>query len=577
MVKMFAVFLISVISLQSLAKTSLNAIVDRTQIYESETLTLKVTGNVDMEFSFGGLMNFGRRQVDSPETGDLENYFEILDQQQSYNMQTINGSTTSQVTWTYSLAPKTTGKLTIPALTFKDAQSAEIQVNVLSGNDTSKAPDAFIEIEVDKKQAYVQEQIIYTLRLFTIGRLTSGSLSEPVTSNAIIEQLGEDKKFYRMAHHRRYEVIERKYLVFPQNSGQLTIEEQNFNGVLIDSNNRRRIRARDKSEAVTINVIPPPAEFTGDIWLPASSFHLSENWQGDPSKLFVGDSITRSIDMTALGLLGSALPPIVMSSQKGLKVYPDQAVVESVQHELGAQASRKQANALVAITASQISLPEINIPWWDTINNIERVETIPAQTFQISVNPDLLQEQKAIKELSSTQLSLNQNDKVIDLSEQEDGSTLGSSNNYQAWISIIVLLILGWITSTWFLLKKLQAHEKQGLNFSHAPKINQHQTHYKVLLNAIKSNDKEMPKHLIIWLKSLTSTANDKTTIQSLADIEKIDAALFSQARAFEEQAYSSAQIQNGYDAKKILDCVKRLEKPQNQVQSSNTLKPFYP
>jgi len=577
MVKIFALFLISLVSLQTFAKTSLTAIVDRTQIYETETLTLKVTGNVDMEFSFGGLMNFGRGQVDAPETADLEKQFDILDQQQSYNMRSINGTSTSQVTWTYSLAPKTTGKLIIPSLTFKDAQSAEININVLTGKDSSKAPDAFIEIEVDKKQAYVQEQIIYTLRLFTSGRLASGNLSEPVTSNAIIEQLGEDNKFYRMAHHRRYEVIERKYLVFPQKSGQLIIEEQNFNGVLIDSNNRRRIRARDKSESVTINVIPPPPEFTGDIWLPASSFRLTENWQGDMSSLFVGDSITRSIDMTALGLLGSALPPIEMKAQQGLKVYPDQAVVESVQHELGAQASRKQANALVAISATKINLPEISIPWWDTINNIERVETIPAQSFEIRVNPDLIQEQQATRNLETAQISSSQDDNVIDLSEEEETTALVNSNNNQAWVCLIVLLVLGWVTSVWFLLQRLQLHEKQNLNFTQTTKVNQHLTLFKTLQTAIKSNDKEMTKHLIIWLQSLNSQSPEHPTITCLADIENIDAELFFQASAYEKQLYSNSPEQSGYDAKKILDYVKRLEKPQKQGSNAETLKPFYP
>ena len=61
------------------------------------------------------------------------------------------------------------------------------------------------------------------------------------------------------------------------------------------------------------------------------------------------------------------------------------------------------------------------------------------------------------------------------------------------------------------------------------------------------------------------------------ADIENIDAELFFQASAYEKQLYSNSPEQSGYDAKKILDYVKRLEKPQKQGSNAETLKPFYP
>ena len=235
-------------SLFSMAETTLTASVDRNKIYESDTLNLIIMGDIDMDFSIGGIMNFGRSQIEAPNTDELSQDFEILDQKQSYNMQSINGDTKAQVTWSYSLAPKRAGNLKIPSVAYKDATSNELMINVLKGKapqDANTPPQVFIEATIDKSEAYVQEQVIYTLRLYSADRLASGELSVPESNDAIIEALGDTKKYFRMAYNRRYEVRERQYLVFPQKSGQLTIDAQSFNGLLIDTKNRRRVRVRE--------------------------------------------------------------------------------------------------------------------------------------------------------------------------------------------------------------------------------------------------------------------------------------------------------------------------------------------
>ncbi|WP_255375143.1 BatD family protein, partial [Oleiphilus sp. HI0061] len=162
----------------------------------------------------------------------------MLDRQQNYSMRSINGDTTTEVTWNYTLSPKQAGTLTIPQAILQGAKSEAIVIEVVEGKapiDADNPPPVFIEVETDKSDVYVQEQIQYTVRLFSLGRLSSGNLSEPATSNAIIEPFGEENKYYRMAYNQRYEVIERKYLIYPQKSGALYIDGLAFNGVLIDS------------------------------------------------------------------------------------------------------------------------------------------------------------------------------------------------------------------------------------------------------------------------------------------------------------------------------------------------------
>ena len=54
-----------------------------------------------------------------------------------------------------------------------------------------------------------------------------------------------------------------------------------------------------------------------------------------PENITVGDSLTRIISIQALGLLGSALPPLNIKDINGFKQYPDQPSTESTEHEAG--------------------------------------------------------------------------------------------------------------------------------------------------------------------------------------------------------------------------------------------------
>jgi len=562
----------------TMAETTLTASVDRNKIYESDTLNLIIMGEIEMDFSLGGIMNFGRNQLEAPNTDELTKDFEILDQKQSYNMQSINGDTTAQVTWSYSLAPKRTGSLNIPAVKYKDAESNKLTISVLQGKapqDANNPPQVFIEATIDKSEAYIQEQVIYTLRLYSADRLASGELSVPESNDAIIEALGDTKKYFRMAYDRRYEVRERQYLIFPQKSGKLTIDAQSFNGLLIDTQNRRRVRVRELSDPMNIDIKSPPASFTGETWLPATSLYLSEKWEADPENLMVGDSITRTLEIKALGLLGSALPPMGVDKVRGLKIYPDSPTVESQQHESGAQSIRQESIALVAVSPNEVTLPEIRIPWWDTLNDIERIAVIPAHTFNIVVNPEV----EAIIQVPQTASELSPLPKPDLTMPEPVNSKIAEIKppNNQFWYTIIVLILLGWITTTLLLIKNRASDSSMiDATFNTEPEFNQL---YKNLCEAIKKDDHEMPKHLIIWASKFSKINNLDLSIQSLHDLFKLNKNIYDQAKTFEAQLYAekNTDTQSQYDKAQLLQHLKTLVKESNGTPNTSPLRPMYP
>lgn len=566
-----------------MAETTLTASVDRNKMYESDTLNLIIMGEIDVDFSLGSMMNFGRNQLEAPNTEGFNKDFEILDQKQSYNMQSINGSSTAQVTWSYSLAPKRSGTLTIPSIKYKDAESNKLTISVLKGKapqDENNPPQVFIEATIDKSTAYVQEQVIYTLRLYSADRLASGELSVPESNDAIIEALGDTKKYFRMAYNRRYEVRERQYLVFPQKSGKLTIDAQSFNGLLIDTQKRQRVRVREFTKPLSLNVKSPPSSFTGETWLPATSLYLGEKWESDPKNLMVGDSITRTLEIKALGLLGSALPPIGNYKLNGLKVYPDIPSIETQQHESGAQSIRQESIALVAISPTEVTLPEIRIPWWDTLNDVERVAVIPAKKFKISVNPDLAKIAQLPPNLPQASIEPTASASSVNTTLESDSTSsvspsTGTPSN-QFWYMIIVLILLGWFFTVLLLLKNKTTPQLSNTRPKPVPDLTDLYIH---LCEAIKKDSHEMPKHLILWVSKLTESTNLGIQIHSLHDIKRLDESIYIQAKSFEAMLYSNdiPNEQNQYNKTLFLQHIKTLAKKNNKTEKTPPLRPMYP
>ncbi len=437
------------------AQDKLDVSVDKTQLYETETIELRVVGNIKFEFNFGSLLSLNNLNLPEPEVNGLEKDFDVLDRKQQYNVQSVNGDNRAEITWLYTLAPKSAGNLAIPAIKFKDVESAPIDITVLAGKpkiSSTEAPPIFLEVSVDKTAAYVQEQIIVTMRLYHQGNLASGELTKPEPENAIIEQLGEQTKYSRMQNNRRYEVIERNYLVFPQKSGTLTISPQTFTGTLIDPRSRQRKYAREFSDTKTIDVKSPPTSFTGHQWLPAMSIYLTESWSKPVETIQVGDSVTRTLNLQALGMLGSALPPFEVSEPRGLKLYPDQEKRSSEPHKAGANSQLTQSFAMVAVAPGKVTLPEIRIPWWDTVNNVERVVVLPAKEITViaatnqSVSAKNQQDQTSIaNSLPADSDSATRNTALSD----------GHGGVAQTWQWLFWLTLTGWLITAVYCFTKI--------------------------------------------------------------------------------------------------------------------------
>jgi hypothetical protein len=365
------------------ARTDISVSTDRDPVgmNESFQITFSAHGSVD----------------GNPDFAPLSKDFQVLSTSQSSNFSIINNKIQSSKTWSVTVLPRHSGTLTIPPISFGADRSPAASVDVTKtasaqGRQDDDA-DIFIEAQVSTTRPYVQSQVIYTLRLYRAVPTANASLDEPQVAkgNAVIERLDEDKNYQTQVNGKRYSVVERKYAVYPQTSGAITISPVKFEGQvapdtfsLLDPFGPRPKTVVQMSAPVTLNVKPVPAGFTGGHWFPAKHVTLTEEWSKDPPVFKVGEPITRTLVLTADGQTSSQLPELPQWVPGGFRSYPDQPQLKDNKNRNGIVGSREEKTALIPNRPGAYVLPAITIPWWNVNTGTMEKATLPQHRITVA-------------------------------------------------------------------------------------------------------------------------------------------------------------------------------------------------
>jgi hypothetical protein len=372
------------------AQAEFSARVDRSQLSEGESVELTLQSN--------DITLFGK-----PDLSPLDTLFDVLGSRQLNQLTSSNGQSHSSTSWVITLQPKQTGYVVIPPLQLGDVSSQPITLHVLNvdaqtHNSQGKLAPVFIEASLDQDNVYVQAQAILTLRIYHSVSLYNDSSLTPLQMNdARIEQLGEPRTYEKLLNGVRHGVIELRYAIFPQQSGELHIPALQFSATLATPRQSNGFNpfgqpgrlTRVNSAALVLQVKPQPADYPADApWLPARALSINESWNPPLSTIKVGDSLTRSLKLSAEGLSSAQLPPLPASQSNGLRTYPDQPQLSNQINEQGLQGNREEREALVPNRAGAIELAAIDVPWWNTQTDTLEHLTLPAKHLEVIANPE---------------------------------------------------------------------------------------------------------------------------------------------------------------------------------------------
>lgn len=356
------------------------------------------------------------RTSGQPDLAPLQQNFDILGTSSSTSIELVNGSASEKTQVVLTLAPKVAGRLTIPALAWDGQRSQPLSLIVTGPDGTPQAggasaqpaPNVFMETSVSPQQPYVQAAVQLTVRLFTAETLYHADLDLPESGDVVAKRVGSDENSQAERNGRTYQVVTRRYLLFPLHSGKLSLPGPVLDAELAISQRRRQYATdpfgggffygpffrtirpvRLRANPIALTVRARPANAVASYWLPARDVMLSAAW--DPAKLTAraGDPITLDLTLHATGLTAAQLPDLssLLSLPPGLKAYPDQPTLDDAMQAGALVGSRDQTIALIASTPGHYTIPTLTVSWWDTQTNQPRVATLAGRTLTILPAP----------------------------------------------------------------------------------------------------------------------------------------------------------------------------------------------
>ena len=285
-------------------------------------------------------------------------------QSRSSSFSMVNGKTTSSstITFTYTVTTEKAGTFHIPAATIvsggKTYKSNSPTINVLPGGSGASAgsgqaqqgggqghqsqadrmhtqnvgdritnKDLFIAVTASKKRVFEQEAVLLTYKLYTLVNISTLEGKMPELDGFHVQEINRQRQpELKMEHYngRNYgTVVWSQYVVFPQQTGTLKIPEIKYEATVVQQNRSldpfdaffgggsmmQEVRKTVMAPAVTLQVdalpTPKPANFSGAV----GKFSIASSLT--PQQLKANDATTLRLTVTGTGNMKLMKAPTV--------------------------------------------------------------------------------------------------------------------------------------------------------------------------------------------------------------------------------------------------------------------------
>lgn len=369
----------------AVAGSTVKAFLDRDQVSLGDTVTLNLSANG----------NLG-----APDLTPLARDFAVLGTSQSSSTETINGKTTTTNQLGIALRPLHAGTLTIPSLLVGSARTQALTLKVAAApSGGGKVGDpVFIEVHASDAAPYVDQQIVYTARLFYLPGV-DGAWGDPQANGARVVKLDRDQRYSVDRDGYTYLVLERSWAVIPQRAGAISITGPAFQGSRIG--NLGSMLGGNFGQGGLPSMLPaqvgvtaPRVEVTaraipangGKPWLPARDVQLQLSGWPAGGKVAAGVPFTLTLAITADGQPADALPEPSLPVIAGAEVYPDNTQDATDDSGPWLRGRRTRSFAIVPRNAGSLALPAITLAWWNTTTDRPAQASVPAHAVTVRGN-----------------------------------------------------------------------------------------------------------------------------------------------------------------------------------------------
>lgn len=300
-----------------------------------------------------------------------------------------NGRVSNAALFGVVLTPRRSGVLTVPALQVGAARTAPLPLTVEAAPVASRAGDAvaFVETEVDDPQPYVQQSVGVVVRLYFATQLASGELDLATPASASLQRVGEDRSSVREVGGRRYNVVERRFLLIPERSGPLRLEGARFSGRgvggLFDDflgRGNGALSARAPDQTLQVRAVPDAAP---QPWLPLKELRL--RYTAAPQAARVGEAVSIEVEATAVGATRAQFPELpVPSLGDAAQVFAEPPQYDETFDGGGPQLKLTRRYSIVPQQPGTLAVPGVRMRWWDVRAAEARTAALPDLSLPVA-------------------------------------------------------------------------------------------------------------------------------------------------------------------------------------------------
>jgi len=451
------------------------------------------------------------------DTTPLKKDFTVFLPSRSEKRSYINGDYAAQTTWQVRLQANKIGSFTLPSLTIGDVNTQPIKIDVLKPTvqqQSTQGKSIFIENSINESNIYLGQQVTLDSKIYVSENINNADIQEPILADAIIEKIDSQPQTQIIRNGIRYQVFTYQYKITPSIAGEQIIKSPLLIGEMAKQVNQwqgqrfmQPITIRGNNVTLTVKAIPD--HYQGE-WLVSTDVRLIENNDLHAQEHHVGDPITRSISLQVASLPIEKMPEIKLNYDSTLRYYPDQDDLKQGEIQGKSYTQRTITHAIIATKSGEITLPEIKIPWWNSVTDQQEFATLPAQT--LTIKPAIQGSHTQPNNLSPTDVEA--------LKQSLHNTTLNSDSTTQLWmwkISSIVLFTLLLLLSVYHWQYRKKVNNKKAITTT-----TEQNTPYKLLLMALQqANPQQVYACLLRYLQSQQPHLTQIHAIVSITGLSK--------------------------------------------------------
>ncbi len=370
--------------------------------------------NIDSHAYLMITIKSNKQNLPEPQLPNLS-MFDVYSQGTSTNISIVNGQMESSLTYNYQLRPRREGTFVIkPAVVVfnhKRYESKEIILQVIgsgqtpSGDTRQQAPpdagtagDIFLTAELDKKTAYVNQQVTLSVKFFSAIKLyTQPDYTQPQTTDFWTDMLEPQKTYYQVVKGKRYRVIEINTALFPTRAGELSIGSARVSARVPVQRRRRRNdpfsvfndffgagenkSVRSKPLKINIKPLPSenkPADYTGTV----GSYKISS--MANKIAVEVNQPVTVKYKISGIGNIKTIAEPVI-GELADFRIYraSSSEKISKINGVIGG--TKVFEEVYIPKRAGKLTIPGVSLNYFHPAS--KTYKTISTKSISINVRP----------------------------------------------------------------------------------------------------------------------------------------------------------------------------------------------